>query len=214
MEDCLILGKSNMGKIYSGVLAILGWFTLIAQFRLMVSNGSAPPVETVIRYFSYFTITTNIIVALCATMLLLAPQSKWGFYFSKPTTLTAITVYIVVVGIIYNLILRYLWQPQGLQRLVDELLHLVIPLLFLFYWIIFVAKKTLKWNDLWPWLIYPLVYMVYTFIRGYFSGYYPYPFLDATVIGWGKALFNSIGVAIVFIAISLLFIALGRRRTK
>ncbi|MHA4807463.1 Pr6Pr family membrane protein [Flavitalea flava] len=201
-------------KFYLAILTILGWFALAAQFQLTFSHGGTPPLEIVIRYFSYFTITTNILVAFCSTTLLLAPRSKWGDHFSKPTTLTAITVYIVVVGIIYNLILRYIWQPQGLQRLVDELLHLVIPLLFLFYWIIFVTKKTLTWNDFWPWLIYPLVYTFYIFIRGYFSGWYPYPFLDVDVIGWGKALINSVGIAIVFVAISLLFIAFGRWRGK
>lgn len=201
-------------KIYLCVLAILGWFALAAQFQLMMSDGVAPAPQLLIRYFSYFTISTNIIVAFCSTLQLFAPQSKWGAYFSKPTTLTAITVYIIIVGIVYNLILRFLWQPEGLQRLADELLHLVIPFLFLFYWIFFVPKSTLKWSDLWPWLIYPLLYIVYTFTRGFLSGWYPYPFLNVTVIGWSKALLNSIGISIIFVAVSLLFIGLGKWRSK
>lgn len=197
-------------KTYLLILAILGWFALIAQFYLSISNTLVSPQETVIRFFSYFTILSNLIVAVCCTINVLRP----GKFFSKPTTLTAVTVYIVIVGIIYNLILRFLWQPQGLQWVVDELLHTVIPLLFFIYWFVFVPKHELRWNSFWPWLIYPLVYTVYVFIRGAYTGFYPYPFLDVTVLGFTKALINATGVAVLIIGMSLFLIALGKWRSR
>ncbi|MFZ5976285.1 MULTISPECIES: Pr6Pr family membrane protein [unclassified Hydrotalea] len=33
------------------------------------------------------------------------------------------------------------------------------------------------------WLIYPLLYLVYILIRGSFSGFYPYPFVNVLQIG-------------------------------
>ncbi|CAL1518992.1 Pr6Pr family membrane protein [Chitinophaga sp. MM2321] len=201
-------------KAYLSVLTVLGWFALIAQFCITISSGIAPPVEIIIQYFSYFTILTNLMVAVCCTTLLLRPRSRWGDFFSRQTTRTAITVYIVIVGIIYNLILRFIWEPQGLQRVADELLHLIIPVLFLIYWFLFVPKNKLGWSDCWPWLIYPGIYIVFTFIRGSFSGFYPYPFLDVTKIGFEKALINSAGIAAVFFAVSMLFIALGKWSSK
>lgn len=197
-------------KIYLLILAILGWFALIAQFYISATNGVTSFPVTIIRFFSYFTVLSNILVALCCTLNLLRP----GKFFSKPATITAITVYILIVGIIYNLILRFLWQPQGLQWLVDELLHTVIPLLFFFYWLLFVPKHTLKWNSFLPWLIYPLVYTTVIFIQGAFSGFYPYPFLNVPAIGISKTVINSIGVAALFIGMSLFLIAWGKWRSR
>ncbi|MEP6948629.1 MAG: Pr6Pr family membrane protein [Ginsengibacter sp.] len=201
--------QSTSLKIYLAVLLIFGWFALATQFGININSGIAAAPEIIVRYFSYFTITTNLIVAVCCTTLLINPGSRWGDFFSSQKTLTAVTVYIVIVGIIYNLVLRFIWNPQGLQMIVDELLHSVIPILFLIYWIIFVSKNQLKWGDILPWLIYPLVYIIFIFIRGSFSGFYPYPFIDTGKIGLKQALINAVGIAIVFIVMSLLFVAIG-----
>lgn len=206
--------QSKTAKWISFIIVILGWFALIAQFYLIILNRTVSVVETVIRYFSFFTILTNLLVALCFTFLLLNPKSKLGIFFSRITSLTAITVYILVVGMVYNLILRFLWAPKGLQLIVDELLHTVIPLLCVIFWWIYVRSKALKWKDAYPWLIYPLVYIFIILIRGAASGYYPYPFIDVNTIGYTKVFVNSGILAVCFLGISLLFIAIGRGSKK
>lgn len=197
-------------KVYLSVLTIVGWFAIIAQFYLHITSGFAAPLELLIRFFSYFTVTTNLLLTICCTALLLVPQSKLGVYFSRQTTLTAIAVYIVVVGLIYNIVLRSIWSPQGLQFVVNELLHTVIPSLFLIYWLIFVPKDALNWSSIWSWAIYPFVYFILIFTRGSFSGFYPYPFLDVTHIGYSQALINCAGITVLFFTFFLLFIALGK----
>ena len=206
--------QSKTAKWISFIIVILGWFALIAQFYLIILNRTVSVVETVIRYFSFFTILTNLLVALCFTFLLLNPKSKLGIFFSRITSLAAITVYILVVGMVYNLILRFLWAPKGLQLIVDELLHTVIPLLCVIFWWIYVRSKALKWKDAYPWLIYPLVYIFIILIRGAASGYYPYPFIDVNIIGYTKVFVNSGIFAVCFLGISLLFIAIGRISKK
>lgn len=206
--------QSKTAKWISFIIVILGWFALIAQFYLIILNRTVSVVETVIRYFSFFTILTNLLVALCFTFLLLNPKSKLGIFFSRITSLAAITVYILVVGMVYNLILRFLWAPKGLQLIVDELLHTVIPLLCVIFWWIYVRSKALKWKDAYPWLIYPLVYIFIILIRGAASGYYPYPFIDVNIIGYTKVFVNSGILAVCFLGISLLFIAIGRISKK
>jgi hypothetical protein len=191
---------------------ILGWFALIAQFYLIIINRITSIVETIIRYFSYFTILTNLLVALCFSFLLLKSKSQLKIFFSKLKILTAITVYIIIVGIVYNVILRFLWSPKGLQFVVDELLHTVIPVLCLFFWWKFVIPKKLRWKDAFPWLIYPLVYILVILIRGAYTDFYPYPFIDVNKIGYNKVLINSGILAISFLAISFLFIAIGRKK--
>lgn len=203
--------QANGKKIILFFLFVLGWFALIAQFYLIIVNRVAPIPETIVRYFSFFTVLTNLLVAVCFSILLLKRSSRWGNFFSKPKVLTAITVYITVVGIVYNLILRFLWKPTGLQWAVDELLHTIIPLLCIVYWIVYVAKSSLKWRDAFPWLIYPFVYIIFILIRGSVSSFYPYPFIDVDQIGLNKVLMNSGLLTLSFLLISFIAIAIGKK---
>ena len=201
-------------KILHAVMVIFGWFALVAQFYINASLKLNPVPEMVIRYFSYFTIQTNLIVAFCYTVLLFSPGSRPGNFFSRQQTLAALTVYIVIVGLIYNIILRFLWNPEGLQKIVDEILHSVIPVLALIYWLVFAGKNKLEWKHVLTWLIYPFAYIIYILIRGSASGFYPYPFINTTELGLNKVLVNSAGIAAVFALISLILVAIGKSLTK
>jgi hypothetical protein len=201
-------------QIYLTICAIIVWFMVGSQFYLNVVNRSIPLSEIVIRFFSYFTILTNILVALCFTNLLLKPNSKSGEFFSRPSVITAVTAYITFVGIAYNLLLRHLWNPEGLQLIVDELLHIIIPLLSILYWLIFVPKAGLQWKSILPWVIYPVIYLVYVLTRGALSGFYPYPFIDVNGLGYFKVLLNDGGLIVAFLLLSLLFVAIGKLMSK
>jgi hypothetical protein len=197
-------------QIYSAIVAVLGWTAVVLQFYLILLNRTASVAETIVRFFSFFTILTNILVSFCCTMLWLRPGSSWGRHFSMPGTLTAITVYITIVGLVYNLVLRSYWEPRGLQQVVDELLHSVMPSLFLIFWILLVPKGKLQWKEVLPWLIYPLAYILFTIARGALSGFYPYPFVDVTKIGYHEALINTGGLLVGFLVLSLLLVGIGK----
>lgn len=203
-------GSARVPKPYLLLVMLIAWFALIAQFVLMINNAVVPMGETIIRFFSFFTILTNLIVAVSLTSMLFFPRSVMGVFFSRTEYFTANTVYIVIVCMVYNIVLRSLWAPQGLQKLVDELLHSVIPVLYLLLWLFFVPKRTLEWKDLIGWLAYPVLYIIYTIVRGELSGFYPYPFINVTDIGYPKALLHGGYVMIAFISVSLLFIAIGK----
>ena len=202
--------QPGTAKLCLAIIATPGWFAVIAQFCINITSGLASYHIIILGFFDYFTITTNIIVAFTCSTLLFSTGNGWSKFLSKQQTLTAITVYIIIVGLIYNLILRGLWKPEGLQLIVDELLHSVIPVLFLLYWLIYVPKDQLKWKDAWPWLIYPLIYTTYVFIFGGITGFYPYPFVDLDQLGPGKTLLNVVGVALIFLAFFYLLIAIAK----
>ena len=206
--------KQQIAKTHLWIISVLGWFALISQFYLIMLNRIVSIPETIIRYFSFFTLLTNILVALCSTILLLIPLSRWGKFFSNRKTLTAITVYIVIVGFVYNLILRFLWKPEGLQQVVDELLHTLIPILFLLYWIASVPKSELKWKDVLVWLLYPLIYVLYILLRGAMSGFYPYPFINVIDLGYNNVAINICLIASAFLFLSLLLVAIAKSLTK
>jgi hypothetical protein len=188
------------------LLAILGWFAVITQLVLMILNRTASLAETLTRFFSYFTILTNLLVSIAFTSLVQKDRSNWNSFFSKPSTQTALTLYILVVGLVYNCILRALWSPVGFQKLTDELLHTIIPLLCLIYWIAFVPKNSLHWKNSFVWLVYPAIYSLGIAIRGAFSGFYPYPFINVSELGYPATLRNGLWLLVFFWGLSLLLI--------
>ncbi|MEJ7738655.1 MAG: Pr6Pr family membrane protein [Chitinophagaceae bacterium] len=194
--------------------ASLGWFAVILQLILILANRRIPVIDTIISFFSYFTILTNILVAFCFSILLFSPASALQKWISRTRVLTAVTVYITIVGIVYNLILRNLWSPAGWQLVADELLHSVMPVLFMLYWVFFVPKRNLQWKDVTSWLIYPFVYLSYIIVRGSISGLYPYPFLDVKQLGYNKVFTNCGVLFLAFLLLSLLLVAVAKLAGK
>jgi hypothetical protein len=201
-------------KSFLALIAILSWFGIIAQFFLALDNRIASIGETIVRFISFFTIESNALIAVASTTLLLTPSSRWGRFFAKTTTLTALTLYILVVGITYNALLRSLWNPQGLQRIVDEILHSVIPVLFFIFWLAWQPKQRMQYNSILPWLLFPLLYCIYTLILGPLSGYYPYPFMDAGQLGMPQVLINSGAMVILFVVIALALVWNANRQQR
>ena len=191
---------------------LLSWFAIITQFILIIENRVTSVPETVIRFFSFFTILTNLLVAIYFTVHYFGLKNKLFSLFIKPTTLTAITVFILIVGSVYQIALRHIWQPTGLQRIVDELLHTIIPLYFLMYWFLNSKKEGLNIKRLLSWLLYPLLYSLFIFIRGYFSNYYPYPFLNIEEIGMAQTVLNMSIILAVTVLFMLTLTLIGRKR--
>ena len=195
------------------IFAVLSWTTLVVQFVLLIQNRVTSVIEAMLRYFTFFTILTNILVAIVFTLVAFQWKNK-SIFFTNPNTQTATAVYIFVVGFVYNAILRFLWQPQGLQRIVDELLHLIIPILYIVYWYTNVRTDTITYKSSRNWLIYPMVYLIVIMIRGYFSDYYPYPFVNVVELGYKKVLINSVGLTIFFGLISIVFVWIARFKSR
>jgi len=203
--------KKKKERIFIITGATLTWLALILQFALIIIDRSLSIAGTIIQFFSYFTILTNLLVALCYTNLII---SEKDIFFTKPNTLSAITVYIAIVGLIYNLVLRQQWNPTGIRKLVDELLHSVNPLLFILYWILFVPKGGLQWKNIFSWLVYPAAYCIYVLTRGSITGLYPYPFMEVNNLGYNKVLLNCGLICLLFLVFSFLLVAIAKLMIK
>ncbi|MBC7743561.1 MAG: Pr6Pr family membrane protein [Flavobacterium sp.] len=203
------ISRSGSSTVYFTVGALLSWITIFLQLYLIIVNRTADVPETIIRFFSFFTVLTNILVAVCFTSAMTLRQNQVRF-FSSAYVHSAVGVYIVVVGLVYNLVLRQLWAPTGLQKIIDEFLHSVIPVVFLLHWFLFVHKVTLKWHYAILWLVYPFAYVIFILIRGRFSNFYPYPFVDVKNLGYNQVLINSLYLLVGFLILSVLLIAIGK----
>jgi hypothetical protein len=201
---------SRTAVIYRIVAGLLGWFALGLQLYLIIVNNNVPAINSIINFFSYYTILTNTLVALALTWPLISPHSGLGRFFARITVQSALALHIAIVGITYSLLLRHIWDPQGLQLVADRLLHDVMPILYLLYWFIFVPKGTLHWRNLPSWLIFPLIYCMYSLVRGPIANWYPYPFMNVAELGYQKVITNCLVMVAAFVAIGLIIIALDR----
>ena len=193
---------------------ILAWFAVVTQFVLMIQNRQADIAETIIRFFSFFTILTNSLVALFFTAKISQSFGEKIKIFNQKESLTAITTFILIVGLVYQIVLRGIWSPTGMQRIVDELLHTIIPLFVLIYWFLFYQKEKIKCKEIRIWLFYPLFYLLIVLVRGKFSNYFPYPFLNYHEIGIWKSVINCAAILLLILLVMGILMFVNNRRLK
>jgi len=186
--------------------AAIGWFALITQLSINLNNAQLPLFQTLIKFFSYFTILTNLLVALYFSALVMPRANKFKTFFQAAGRLTAITGYILVVGVVYQVALRGIWHPQGMGIVADELLHTFIPAYTFSFWLLYEDKLKLRFSEIRAWMLYPLAYMLYSFVRGYFTDLYPYPFVDVTTLGYPTVLLNTSIILAFFVLLFVFFV--------
>lgn len=203
--------SDRAARVIAATLALAGWAALALQLYLIVdvnvANGSGW-LTGVSRYFGFFTILTNIVVAFVLSAAWLPDGVRRRL--STPGVRAAAAAYIAMVGIVYSIVLRALWAPEGAQKLADVVLHDLVPVLYVLYWLVFWRTGTLRWRVVPLWLVYPLGYLAYSLLRGAIAGWYPYPFIDAATLGYQQAIVNAIGITVAFTALCLLIIAMDR----
>lgn len=191
-------------RAYAACVALLAWAALAVQLWLtmgiVLAQGRGFGMGLVV-FFGFFTVLTNLFAALVLTGHAAGPGHSAYRHVASPVVVTAAAASITMVGAVYFLILRNLWQPEGAQFWADVALHYVVPTLVVMFWAWTVPARSVSWKDA-PWLfIYPLVYLVYVFIRGEIVQLYPYPFIDVLAIGYRAALLNSAGMLVAYAAV-------------
>lgn len=195
------------------VAAVLGWTGLSIQLYLILLGRwelDASLLGGLVNFFSFFTVLTNTLVAVVLTWELNPRQSPARRWFLWPSVRSGIAVSIALVSLAYNLLLRHLWQPEGWQFVADELLHDVMPLLYIVYWWLYVPKGSLRLGHIGLWMIYPLVYFAYVLLRGDLLAAYPYPFIDVANLGYPQVFINAGGILAGFVGIALAVVGVDR----
>lgn len=204
--------RETLGRLLALLGLVIGAGALLAQFPLTLSlsmtAGRTLP-GSVIFFFSFFTILSNLLAIFCFAARVFTRCGHLAF-FRRPKVATGVALYMLVVAAIYIVILEGLWAPTGLMRVLDTLLHYVMPALFLVFWFIFVPKGANAYPDIPRFLAFPFLYGVYAMIRGALTGEYPYPILDAGRLGYPAALANMALILALFVILGLAFVAYDR----
>lgn len=197
----------------AALIAFVAWFGVVLQLYLSLRLTDARGMSTMqglAIYFGYFTVLTNILVAVAATWPAALPATAPGRFFTQPAAIGWVASSIAFVGVAYFVLLRHVWNPQGLQLLADVLMHYIVPALVVLYSAIALRRTTLRWTaPLW-WSLYPVIYFVYVLVRGALMGRYPYHFIDVSQLGYALTLRNALGLWVAFLVLAYVLLLLWR----
>ena len=212
-----VVGRAGNALLGVLILAAVGvQLTLVVRGEhvLVTERGVLPSVSTrIIRFLSYFTIQSNLLVAVTGLWLAVEPSGRHRLW--QVLRLNAL-VGITVTGIIYVTLLRPLVHLSGVPKLTDIAFHYVAPIAAVVLWLACGPRRRVSDGVLGWSLVWPALYVGYTLAHGAASHWYPYPFVDVTAIGYATALRNGAGIALLLLGLGVLFRwvdrALARRR--
>jgi hypothetical protein len=189
--------------------AVVLQLVLVIQGHAVLDDVEPPGLATrLVRFISYLTIWSNILVAVVAATLVADP-------FRDGRVWRALRMNAVVIcfggGVVHFFLLRPLLDLDGLDLLADRLLHVVVPLLALIGWLLFGPRKRISRSDLAPFLVVPVGWLVYTLARGAVVNWYPYPFIDVNEHGYAVVVVNCVLVSVLMLGLAVGALFLDRR---
>jgi hypothetical protein len=192
-----------LGAIRFGT-ALIAIFAIGAQMRVLNDAGKLD----IVNFLSFFTIQSNII-AIVALLLMTdrgrGPRPRWLDWLRG-----AATVYLTITFVVVLLLLQDI--DVGLQLgWVDFVLHKLTPVVVVADWLLDPPVGHLSRRDAPGWLVYPLIWLAYTLIRGAVVSWYPYPFLDPANGGYGAVALTSVVILVAGAVVCLFYAWLGNR---
>ncbi len=209
-------------------MAALIAVSIVAQLDVTLSgaiDGRRDVVTTAWNFFSFFTIQSNLIATVALTAAALGALRHPDRHRDTPVVavlLAAASTYMIITGVVYNILLRDVTLPQGTTvAWSNEVLHLVGPLFFLLDLLLAVRRRPLPWGSLVLLIGYPILWITYTLIRGPITTnpttrepwWYPYPFLNPHELGgWGPVAGYAVTIAIALALFATAAVWWGRFR--
>ena len=149
--------------------------------------------------FVFFTIESNLLVGLGSLLLALRlERSSTPFAVLRLTGLVAITI----TGIVFHAVLAQTLNLKSWDAVGNELVHTVVPVMAVVGWLLIGPRNIVSARVAWLSLIFPVCWLSFTLIRGAIVHWYPYPFIDVTQLGYGRAAVNCVWVAMLMLGLA------------
>ncbi len=185
------------------VTAAVVLLALVVQVASASSNDQGffdEPLHRALNVFAFFTIQSNLLVAVSALLTGLDPDRDTTV--RRVLRLTAL-VAMSVTAVVYHAVLAGLTELSGWALLGDQLVHTVVPLLALLGWVLFGPRGWTGWRVVLLSVVFPLLWLAFTLVRGpLVGGFWPYPFVDVDELGWAQVLLNCAVVAVLFVGLA------------
>ena len=190
--------KENITLIYRMIIVIVSGIGLYLNFKF----------ETVRMGILYFTNISNLMCFLYFLGVVIAmithKLKKNDFYYMSKGM---VTMSITLTYVIYNLLL----SNSGTVSIFDNheletnIVHIIVPLLVIFDYVIFGTKGHLKKNYPYIWssilIVYQIFIAIYSGLGGRFlnGDKYPYFYMDASKYGLRNVLISSLIILVFYI---------------
>jgi hypothetical protein len=175
-------------------------FLIASGDNILDSTAAAGRLEQLRRYFSYFTIQSNFLVAVSMVFIIRDRLGSQLFRVIRLASLIGITV----TGIVAAIALPPSPNYTTGSLVCDRLLHIVVPALTFIGWVVFGPRRAVRREDLLPTLVWPVLWLVATLALGPLVAWYPYPFINVDRIGLGRTLLNCAVIALLFLGLGAL----------
>ena len=219
-----IFFMNRVSRLAFGLNAILAWvgvlgsltvdalgLVIVPQFGPSYfgghADGLAGSIPRVIDNLSYFTIWSNILVAITTTMIYRnMNRTSKRLKVLRLSSLMMITVTMLV----YILILAPDANPQSWNVYTNLLLHYITPPVTILVWLFFGPRKWISWKIIFNALLIPITYILYTFARGAVIGKYPYGFINVVELGYVGAIIGTGVVLVLGLIIFLIYFIIDK----
>lgn len=195
----------NIFRLLTAIAVIFAIIVLSSA----VSGGAAREWDPS-KYYTLFSIQAYLIAAIVfiwAFRRRNAPPSRLLDLFRG-----ASTAYVTVASLIAIAAIQSPFPADVDVPMVELLLQWIFPIVLIADWLLFPPDTTLRWSDALRWLVYPLIWIAFTLIRGASDGWYPVPMLDPSDGGYGMVVVVAVGFVAALAVASVLLIWLGNLR--
>ena len=200
---------NRAARIVFGLTSVVVTVGLVLQLSLAITADSgtgafASTPDRVVNFFSYFTVLSNIAVAVTTGMLAARLDRRSTLF--RVIRLDGL-VAIAVTGVVFHLTLAQLQELTGWNAFADAILHTASPILAVLGWLAFGPRGQLSGRIVLLAVIAPVCWLVYALVRGANvqdrdgNDFYPYPFMNVQEHGYPVVLLNCAIVAVLFLAI-------------
>jgi hypothetical protein len=213
-------------RFVAGAVLVAAIVTQLVHTIGISADRGLPIAATVVEFFSYFTnlAASGGAITLVIGGVLLARRRATVDPRWFAVLLVAVTTYMIITGIVYNLLLRNAPATGLTVPWTNEVRHVWAPLFFLVDLFVGPRRRAVSWATLGTVLIFPLAWAAYTLVRGplvtdFRTGqawWYPYPFLDPhrQPWGYGGVALYVVAITAAVLGIAALCIVIGGRRAR
>ena len=169
--------------------------------------GAAGAVGRLTDSFSYFTIWSNLIVF--GVMFALYRNPNRDSFIFKVLRLDSLLM-ITVTGVIYHILIRPYFPPISWNVYSDIFLHTITPLFTVLVWLLIGPRGWLNLKIVFYSLVIPIIWLIYSMLRGLVISKYPYDFLDVITHGYLTVLITILVLLVVGLLVAMFYLLLDK----
>jgi len=188
--------------VFRAIMAAIVIVALLVQVKLNLDSGLFRP----LRFFALFTVLSYVLAAAVWVWLGL----RWRAARTRNDDLLrgASALYLVLSLVIVVVLVAGPEIQVGDPR-VDLIVRKLFPILAVVDWLIDPPATDLRLRDVGLWLVFPIVWLGATLIRGAVDDWYPYRFLDPGLAGYRSVAYHAVTLLAALLVIAGGIIGLG-----